>query len=153
MSTSKPLDEKTLELADKLDKQVKLHHKDPHTVDADTYLAHLPPTLNKEIIKELQDYNTVFTAAMGHVVGTQGNALMEKHKDLTNVEVQVPLVGKDKMFFNYQRSRSVPDGKGGTRDSFGILTVQYDFYGTHKAGELAKVRAGLAEAATKAFGN
>lgn len=147
-----------LELADKLKKHLEVDKKTGTIgVAANTYAELLPEGITAETIKKINEHNGVLAAAGAVVVGQIGIEVMKKNKSVDRVEAVIPMVGKDSMSFNFQRSRpvNVPGQNGepnSTKTVYGSMQVQIDLYAEKPRGDLRKARELLALEAAAAFG-
>jgi hypothetical protein len=128
------------------------------TITPDTYEKLLPATITKESIEALQEYNSNVVAAATLALGELSIPAMKKHKDLDDVKLEIPMIGKDTLNVSFARARQVPnpqrgDGDPATLTKFGSASVSFDMYSTGPRGELKKVKALLTEQAKAAFGN
>lgn len=146
-----------LDLATKLKSEFTLDHKTGIVaVTADAYEKLLPEGLTKEIVEQLQTYNTEMLAASTYMVGEMSIPAMTKNKDLDNVKLEMPMIGKDLLHVSFDRSRQVPsrgeDGVAGTKTKFGASSASFEIYSAGPRGELKKIKHMLAEQAAAAFG-
>ena len=147
-----------VDLAAVLKKEIKVDNKTGiATITDGIYEKNLPDGLTKTAIEQLQAYNTRMAAAATLAVGEIGCDTFKKHKDLDSIDLEVPLIGKDRLNISFDRSRQVPlrgeNGVTGTQTKYGSASVSYDMYGTGPRGELKKVKQYLAEQALAAFGS
>ena len=126
-------------------------------VDEKTYVNLLPEGLTEEIVKQVQVHNMNFVAASLNALGEASIPVFKKQKDLPSTTLTVPMIGKDSITVNMERSSMVPGkdeaGNPTTTEKFGTSSVKMDIYGVHKRGDLLKVKRLLAESAQAAFGN
>lgn len=100
-------------------------------------------------VKKVHDVIGTFVSGAGHCIGTQGVAVMSKHKDVEAVTAEIAIV-KDKLGVQLNRSQVTPDGKGGQTTIHGNLSMKYSVAGAgNTRGELKKVRQSIREQASK----
>lgn len=142
------------ELADTIAKEIKIDKATGvATVGEDLYTRTLPEGIDADVITKIQEHNTAFAAAGLLALGEAAIPVMKKNKELAGAELSVPTVGKDSFSFTFDRSRQVPDGNGGTKESFGTSGVKFNMYGAGSRGEGKKVKAELSEQALASFGS
>lgn len=113
--------------------------------------------VDKETVVKIQNITTNFVTAAGYALGKEGNVALKKNKDLESVSIEIPLVGKDKLSFDYLRSKEVSDGvrdaegKMGRKTVYGALSASIKSYATGNRGEFSKVKNELAVEASELF--
>lgn len=128
------------------------------TIDQTAYVDNLPDGITREIVEQLNEYDTSVASALAATLGNAAIPEIKKNKNLDKVTVTLPTVGKDSFSATFDRERQVParNEKGepaGTRPAYGIVNVEHTMYGTRNRAQLAGVKKMLTEKATAAFGN
>lgn len=129
------------------------------TVKDGVFIRNLPEGVTEEQAVQLQQYNQNFIAAAAHTVGEAAIPVMKKNKELMDINVNIPTIGKDSIDIGFNRERMVhvPNAKEGAPSSqpkYGSLTISVNQYGTEiKKGDLKKIKIALAEKAQAAFAN
>lgn len=146
-----------LDLEKLLAKEMTIGKDGVITVAEGTYIKLLPASVTEEQALELQAYNTRLAAAATLAVGNMAIPAIKKDKALDRVTMNMTTLGKDYLAVTFDRSRQVPSRDAdnvpnGTKDKFGMTTVEYGMYGAKSRGELLKVKTMLSEMATAAFG-
>jgi len=152
-----PISQEVMDLADRVSQSLTMEKTTGiAAVPDDTYVKLMPVDLNEDVAKRLQTYNMEFAAASLYALGEAAIPVFTKQKELEKVSLVVPMIGKDKLELEMERSRQVPfreeDGTNTTRSSFGTTSVKMDIYGVGKRGDLKKIKELLSEQATAAFG-
>jgi hypothetical protein len=151
--------QEVLDMSEKLRQHAKI---DPKTgeitgLTAATYVSLLPADVTEEQAKSLQVHHATMVAAAAHAVGHLAIPVMKKQKDIDKVSMVIPMIGKDFLAVDFDRSRQVPardadNNPSGTKTKFGSVSVNYEVYGTGTRGQLKAVKQELSELATAAFG-
>lgn len=147
MSTQ--IDQKVLDLSEKLKNEMKIGEQGIVEVPKDVYESTLEGTgLTMEVVKQVQGHTADMVSATGLALGELGIDAFKKDKDLDQVSVQIP-VHKDDIAGVFSRSKQVPDGNGGMQAKHGVLNMRYTTAGAAGSkGSLKKVKAHLGELAT-----
>ncbi len=100
-------------------------------------------------VKSYQKYVTDMAAAAPLALGELSLPVMKKSKDVTQTEVEIPLIGKDTMSVSFTGTKEVrnPSADGEMMTKFGTVNVSIDSYAAGNRGELKKVKSILAEQA------
>ena len=127
------------------------------TIDENAYVANLPEGITKEIVEQLNDYDTSVASALACTLGNAAIPEIKKNKNLDHVILTLPTVGKDSFKATFDRERQVPsrdenNKPNGTRPTFGVVNVDHTMYGTRNRAQMASVKKMLGEKATAAFG-
>jgi hypothetical protein len=140
----------TRDLADRIRKEIKI---DPKTgkaeVPADLYVNTLPEGVTKEHVEAVDNHNTLFAAASYLALGEEAIPVFKKHKNLNEVTVEIPTVGKSKFEGIFERSSQVrAPGATEATTKYGTGSMKLDFYGgAQHRGEFKKVRDHLVDQA------
>lgn len=152
---SKEINENIISLADKIEDRIIFGENGVATVAADTYKELLPEGVTEEVYIKVMDHNTDIAIAGTRALGRKSIPHMLANPDIAQTSLSIGTVGKDRFDFTFTKERPVPmknaDGVMGTKSSFGTSAVSFDQYGLGKRGDMAKVKAMLAEQATEAF--
>ena len=127
------------------------------TIDQTAYIDNLPEGITKEIVEQLNDYDTSVASALASTLGNAAIPELKKNKNLDKITVSLPTVGKDAFNATFDRERQVPsrdenNKPNGTRPAYGIVNVEHTMYGTRNRAQMASVKKMLSEKATAAFG-
>lgn len=123
-------------------------------VEKDAYTTTLPEGLTPEIVKHVSDHNTNFVAAGAKVFGDIALGAMAKDKKIDRLSLDIPLTGRDKVSFSFDRSVTSPNpaipGESLTR--YGVLRAKVDMVADNNAGQYKVARTQLKELAEAALG-
>jgi hypothetical protein len=124
------------------------------TVEPGTYVALLPEGISEDNVKQLQSFHSELAAAATLATGELAVPYMKKNKTVTQVELSIPMVGKDALDVTIKREKTVinPTNKEQSSTVYGAATAGFTVYSTRPRGEMAKVKSHLAELAMKALG-
>lgn len=145
-------------LADKVKALMNMDKKSGiATVADDTYTKLMPEGLTKEIVEQVQTYNSQLVAAGALALGEAAIPVMKKNDAVDRATLTIPMVGKDYIGLSFDRSRQVPsrdadNNPNGTRTKFGSTSAEIVQYGTKSRGQLLNVKNLLGEKAAEAFG-
>mgnify|MGYP000544190095 CR=1 FL=1 len=145
--------DRTLEISEQAKKAgLKVEKDGTVTIPDGLYESTLEGTgLDMATVKKVHAHTTEVIAGFGHAIGHQAQAVMEKQKTVDVVNATIP-VHKDKIGYQYDRSRETNDGQGGKVINHGVLSVKYTVSGAGGSkGELKKVRSHLKSLGEKAF--
>lgn len=124
------------------------------SVDKDLFVRLLPEGVTEDMVKRYQEHTTQVIAATSLALGQAAIPAMKKHKDLDNLTLNMPLVGKDNLQVNFKRQDEVgAPGAAEKTTKFGVVSAKMQIYGTKTRGEFAKVREELSQDATDAYGS
>lgn len=140
----------TTDLAAKIKKEIKIDAKTGQaTVPDELYVTLLPEGVTKEVVQALDDHNTLFGAAAYLALGEASLPQMKKHKDLNEVNIAIPTVGKSAFKGVFERSSQVrAPGATESTTKYGTGAMKLDFYGgAQHRGEFKKVRDHLTDQA------
>lgn len=117
------------------------------------YYNTLPDGLTREQADLAHDHKSTFIAAVYSATGDAGFELMKKHKDVTQVVVEVPLTGKDTFTASVLREKSVTiPGKDEPVMKYGVMQADLNTYeASHSVGELKKIKVAIGEKFAEAF--
>lgn len=138
----------TLDLADKLAKDVKIDAKTGEaTVEPGLYTKHLPEGVTAESIEAAEDYKTTFTAAATIAVGEAGAKAFKANKDLERIDTRID--GHAGIGFDFSQQRHEEfEFRGNKTEKFGGINVKISHTAANKgAGDLKKARARVSELA------
>jgi hypothetical protein len=140
------------DLAAALKKQMTVLDSGVFELPADAYETHLPDGLTAAHLKKGQAFTTDLLAAQALATGELGIKFFNKHPTATQVSSELK-IGKDSITSVFQRSKPVPDGKGGIQTKHGVSSTKYSAYAAGSSrGSLKLVRdllSAQAEAAAK----
>ncbi|HEY9502091.1 MAG TPA: hypothetical protein VIR01_10740 [Pyrinomonadaceae bacterium] len=125
-------------------------------VDKDIYVNNLPEGLDKDQISKAHQFNSSFYAAAAKAVGELSIDAMKKNANCKQIEVVIPLMGRDSYTAIVDREKSYPNprDKEAPIKAFGVLNTQLDTVGSRSnRGVMKLIRAELSEQALKAFGS
>jgi hypothetical protein len=137
-----------------LAKQLSDHSTADHktqlmTPSDDLYVKTLPEDIATPeaiaVYKRFQEHHTDLAAAAPLAVHHHALPLAKKHSDLKSLSFELPMIGKDKLEADWQRSTQVPnrlaDGTtDGTKEKFGAVSVKFVNYAAGNRGALALVK-------------
>lgn len=146
-----------IELADRISSSLTMDKTTGvAAVPADLYIQLLPEGLTEEAVQMVQTHTVNMTAASLLSLGEAAIPVLKKNAAINHVTLDVPMIGKDKIQLNFERSRQIPytdkDGVATTHPSYGTSNVKIDTYGVGKRGDLKKIREFLISQATESFG-
>ena len=124
------------------------------TVASDIFTKNLPEGVTKEVAESLHQYASDFMAATAKVIGDTALPLMEQHRKLEEVNVTVPMMGKDKWSVSIPRESTfpVPGGNGATVTKYAQLTGKLETYAAiSNRGVIKSIREDLSARALEAF--
>ncbi len=152
MSTT-DIKEDTKELAKQLKGLIKIGENGVATIKEGTYVDMLPEGITEDDVKKLQTYNSNLVAAGALAIGEMGIDYMKKHKDVAQVELSIPMVGKDTMGLSIKRTKnSINPQTKEPITTYGAINASINTYSTKPRGELSRVKDHLAELAMKSLG-
>ncbi len=144
------LNENILALAAKIEQQLELDAKTGiGSAKADVYHDNLPENLTKEVVKDVHDYNSNFVAASTYAFGKMAVKAMEGNKDLESANIEIKMVGRDKVAVNTERKAEFSIGKEIVK--YGQTTVAYTVQGGRNAGQLKAARDAVSALAAEAL--
>lgn len=143
--------QETRDLANKIAKEIKIDPKTGQTaVTEGLYVSTLPEGVTKELVEKVDHHNTVFPAAAYLALGEAALPVLKKHKDLKEVTIEIPTVGKSKFEGVFERSSQVRAPGQEPTTKYGTGSMKLDFYGASQSrGEFKKVRDFLTDKATE----
>ncbi len=153
MTTSK-IPAPVLALAEQLSKKIAIV-EGKLTIDADAYVTTLPESLSVEQAKAVQEHNTHFYPAVTKAAGDIAVAHFKKEKKIDQLDLEVPLLGKDHFDLTFERSRDFPNpqDKANPIKVWGNVKASLTTQAARGSrGVMNTVRDELSEAALKAFG-
>jgi len=158
-----PIKSEIQDLSDRIGKTLKIDKEvvsgvAKATIPDTTYIDNLPEGITKEVVEQVQTYNTQMGSALALALGSAAIPAMKKNADISSVEVKMPVVGKDYIAVDFTKERQVPsrdenNQPNGTKSKFGNTTVEYGMYGMTSRGQLLAVKTLLTDQAMAAFGN
>lgn len=154
-ATAKPVKQEIVNMAELIKSRTTLDAATGvATVAKDLYEHLLPEDLPRETVERVQAVNAEIAAAATLAIGELAIPAMKKNKDLSRVTLNIPATGRDSFEVTFDRSRQVRSAPGSDEmvTKFGTTNVGFVTYGTRNRGQLAAVKAQLAEQATKALG-
>jgi len=121
------------------------------------YENNLPESLNMDLVKEIETYNTTFIAAATKTAGDISLDLMENNKSLERTTTSFPMGHKDELtvvidrqkVYNNHLSKDAGDGK---IIKHGVASVDYEVRSGVNGGQLKVVRNKIIEEANKRLG-
>lgn len=143
--------QETRDLANKIAKEIKIDPKTGQTtVTEGLYVSLAPEGMTKEIFEKADHYNTVFPAAAYLALGETALPVLKKHKDLKEVTIEIPTVGKSEFKGVFERSSQVRAPGQEPSTKYGTGSMKLDFYGAaQNRGEFKKVRDFLTDKAAE----
>ena len=119
--------------------------------NAPVWVDNFPENLTVESATAYQQYLSLTGAGGLLAVGEVGIPFMEKHKDVKNISLVLPTIGKDQMEFNIKRSAEypIPGKPGETVTKYGQAKVVHSCHSTRPVGDMGRIMAHLGELATK----
>lgn len=159
MSTPAPVQQETLDLAEKFGEELKYDRATKAVSGLDkAYVKGLPPSLSEETVREVHRYNNLVIAALPLALGKKVIPHMKSDQGVTSVTAKMPTIGRDNLEVTIEREKQVrvPQPAGApevTKTVYGAVTAKYNMFGNRNAGELAKVKKELADQAMAAFGS
>ena len=125
------------------------------TAPPSTYVDNLPQGLNKEIARQVHDYDADLTMALTHAVGQVAVENFSTNGELTTASFEAKL-DTNKVQVNVDKTRTfaVPGAKGEEPTNMTKLgSTQVKFVArAGRNGDLDEVRSLITEMATKAYG-
>lgn len=130
------------------------------TVDPEAYLEFLPEGMSAETFQQAIEVLPEIGFASTLLVAEKSLPFMQKHKDLANAQMVVPLPGKDRIIASVNRERKFPtdekspDGKAIMGTTYGAATFEVDIYSSHNSrGQLNAIRKEITSKYLEAFNN
>ncbi len=156
------ISQETLDTSAKAKPNLTLDYKDGEeeariTPSAELYKLLLSDGNSIDNVELVRQDDARIAAGAAHAVQELGLEAMKKHPKLQRVILELPATGKDYFGIAYNRSRQVPDraadGTRGTKTAYGVMTVDFNMYGTKNRAQLAAVRQAASTAAFDALGS
>lgn len=149
------ISEASQKLKDVFDKVVAVDSKTGvATLPETAYVDNLPEGLTKDIVEQVQDYNTTFATASAYSIGEAGNKAFKKHSSLDHVTAEIPTVGGDSFGFDFRRSKEVNAAPGSAEKKtiHGVMSIKHTMHSIGKRGDVGRVRDFLQAQATAQAG-
>jgi hypothetical protein len=124
---------------------------------ADLYKLLLDEDVSMEMVEKVRQNDARIAAGLAHATKEISLPAMKKDKALEKVTLEVAATGKDTFGVAYNRSRRVPDRSSGeangTKMAYGVMSVDFNMYGTKNRAQLAAVRQAASAEAMEALSN
>ena len=150
--TMSKFNENVAALAEKLKGHITYADK-KLSVSPDAYIQTLPEGLTAEQANAFHEHHSVLFPAVTLATGQVSQGVMEKDKDIANLGLEFPMVGKDHFSVIYNREQTFPNPAGGDPiTKYGtVKTALVTQSAIASRGEMNKVRDFLSTEALKAF--
>lgn len=150
------LNAKTLEYSKQIVDNVKKLDKEGHGATETDFVKGILTTAGVDIANvELYEKEISSLAAAGiHAAGELGLTPFKKNKELSDVTLTMPVIGRNSLHVNIAREKQIvnPQTKE-TSVKFGHGTVKFDQYSVGTRGEIAKARASVSSKLTGSLSN
>ncbi len=143
----------TLDLSDKIMKDIVFKKADNAIEGPDAFENNLPEGMTMEVVNSVNSYETDFIAASTHAFGVMALDALKDDNSLESVSGVFPMGEKNNVSHTMARTaeRHVP-GSDESVTKYGVVTSTYYVHGSKGSkGQLAQVRKELSEIAEAAL--